>query len=117
MPYMGSLLIFHPLLRKAWNKFNPIPERSQGGRYRLDQRASFDFLFAFIFLFALHGLGLQDLLHPLDQLSAGDQAPSTIYSRCYLDLQHFDPVCQRIDRGMEIPCPVQLHLTPSHGLV
>ncbi|KAG5817502.1 hypothetical protein H9Q74_000092 [Fusarium xylarioides] len=56
MPYMGSLLLFHPLLRNLWNKYKPLPERSQGGRNRLDQRASFDFLFAFIFLFALHGL-------------------------------------------------------------
>ncbi|KAM5355179.1 hypothetical protein ACJ41O_001825 [Fusarium nematophilum] len=56
IPYMGSLLLFHPLLRKAWNTVYPLPERSQGGRSRLDQRASFDFVFAFLFLFALHGL-------------------------------------------------------------
>lgn len=53
---MGALLLFHPLLRKAWNKINPLPERSQGGRSRLDQRASFDFTFAIFFLFVLHGL-------------------------------------------------------------
>merc|ERR1712000_507293 len=56
MPYMGALLLFHPLLRKLWNKANPLPERSQGGRSRLDQRASFDFTFAIFFLFVLHGL-------------------------------------------------------------
>ncbi|KAF4980697.1 hypothetical protein FZEAL_3365 [Fusarium zealandicum] len=56
LPYMGALLLFHPLLRKLWNKLKPVPERSQGGRSRLDQRASFDFAFAFIFLFVLHGL-------------------------------------------------------------
>ncbi|KAI8719677.1 hypothetical protein NCS52_00749000 [Fusarium sp. LHS14.1] len=56
MPYMGALLLFHPLLRKLWNKVNPLPERSQGGRSRLDQRASFDFTFAILFLFVLHGL-------------------------------------------------------------
>lgn len=56
LPYMGALLLFHPLLRKLWNKINPLPERSQGGRSRLDQRASFDFTFAIFFLFVLHGL-------------------------------------------------------------
>ena len=63
---MGPLLVFHPLLRKAWNLIfcrsyspagrrpsrRPTPENASA---RLDQRISYDFAFAIIFLFVLHG--------------------------------------------------------------
>lgn len=54
---MSALLIFHPLLRRAWNAVFPTPgRRSVGGPNRLDQRASYDYAFAVLFLFVLHGL-------------------------------------------------------------
>ncbi|KAK7425728.1 glycerol transporter [Neonectria magnoliae] len=56
LPYMTALLIFHPLLRKLWNAVYPTEGRAQSGRSRLDQRASFDNVFAYIFLVALHGI-------------------------------------------------------------
>lgn len=60
---MSALLLFHPLLRTLWNKVYPIPgRRSSGGPNRLEQRASFDFVFAFIFLFVLHGFSLFKIL-------------------------------------------------------
>jgi len=53
---MGSLLLFHPLLRKAWNSIFPISERTnKGGAGRLEQRLSFDYVFAILYLFILHG--------------------------------------------------------------
>lgn len=56
LPYQTALLLFHPLLRKLWNRLYPIPgRRSEGGPNRLQQRASFDYAWAYIFLFALHG--------------------------------------------------------------
>ena len=57
LPYMAMLLLFHPLLRKAWNTVYPAPGRSNdsGGAARLEQRASFDYVFAILYLFILHG--------------------------------------------------------------
>lgn len=55
LPYMASLLLLHPLLRKAWNTFNPIQKRTKEGTPRLAQRATFDFSFAILFLLVLHG--------------------------------------------------------------
>jgi protein-cysteine N-palmitoyltransferase HHAT len=59
---MALLLLFHPLCRKLWNAVFPLPSRSSPSRSspddanaRLEQRASFDYIFAFIFLIALHG--------------------------------------------------------------
>ncbi|KAH8736643.1 MBOAT, membrane-bound O-acyltransferase family-domain-containing protein [Ilyonectria robusta] len=55
LPYMCSLLLFHPLLRRVWNAVYPTKRIPQTSQSRLDQRASFDYAFAFIFLTALHG--------------------------------------------------------------
>lgn len=56
LPYMGSLLIFHPLLRKLWNSFyKPDVRHLPAGYFRLEQRASFDFVFAIAFLFVIYG--------------------------------------------------------------
>ena len=68
MPYLALLLTFHPILRRLYDAFRPVPSRSNSpkpngssyisvadGDARLEQRASFDFGFAFIFLTALHG--------------------------------------------------------------
>jgi hypothetical protein len=71
VPYLALLLIFHPILRRLYDTFRPVPGRSNtpkpnGSSYvsaadgdaRLEQRASFDFGFAFIFLAALHGFSV-----------------------------------------------------------
>lgn len=58
---MALLLTFHPLLRKLWNIVFPIPSDlhkksvTEQGDARLEQRASFDYRFAIVFLIALHG--------------------------------------------------------------
>lgn len=64
LPYMTALLVFHPLLRRLYNSvFHPISSGGPSSRptleeadERLDQRASFDFGFAIVFLLALHGI-------------------------------------------------------------
>jgi hypothetical protein len=61
---MGALLVFHPLLRRLYNAvFHPAASPAKSTRPtldeaddRLNQRASFDFGFALIFLLALHGV-------------------------------------------------------------
>lgn len=54
---MTALLVFHPLLRRAWNTVRSAPGRIvESGTARLDQRASFDYIFAILFLFVLHGV-------------------------------------------------------------
>ncbi|ROV95892.1 hypothetical protein VSDG_05218 [Cytospora chrysosperma] len=66
LPYLALLLVFHPLLRKIWNKLKPIPHGKSKvaaeADARLEQRASFDFLFAMIFLAALHGFSVFKVL-------------------------------------------------------
>lgn len=62
LPYMGSLLIVHPLLRKVWDAVFPIQKRSKDGPARLEQRASFDFAFAVVYLLALHGFSALKVL-------------------------------------------------------
>lgn len=54
---MTALLIFHPLARKLYNAVSPAqPARHETkGTTNLNQRASFDFSFALLFLAALHG--------------------------------------------------------------
>lgn len=71
LPYLTALLIFHPLLRRLYNlvvyKVNdsalrtlrPTPEEAD---QRLNQRASFDFGFAIIYLLALHGVSVLKIL-------------------------------------------------------
>ncbi|OAQ76501.1 glycerol:H+ symporter (Gup1) [Purpureocillium lilacinum] len=56
LPYMGALLLFHPLLRRVWNAVYQQPARTSSGAGRLELRALFDFAFAIIFLLALHGV-------------------------------------------------------------
>lgn len=61
---MGALLLFHPLFRRLYNSvLYPITSRTTSSRptleeadERLNQRTSFDFGFAIIFLLALHGI-------------------------------------------------------------
>ncbi|KAK6820520.1 MBOAT- membrane-bound O-acyltransferase family-domain-containing protein [Apiospora arundinis] len=63
-PYLASLLVFHPLLRKLYNSIiHPVSSGSPSARptleeadLRLDQRASFDYVFAIVFLLVLHGI-------------------------------------------------------------
>lgn len=75
MPYLGLLLVFHPLLRKLYNYVRPIPLRNGSprvngnsylsvadGEANLEQRASFDFGFAMIFLAAMHGFSILKVL-------------------------------------------------------
>ncbi|KAI4126802.1 MAG: hypothetical protein LQ338_003561 [Usnochroma carphineum] len=68
IPYMFLLLIFHPLLRRAYNSFCPPDPRGgqhsqkvtqstldPGADARLDRRVRFDVGFACLYLLALHG--------------------------------------------------------------
>ncbi|CAJ2499939.1 Uu.00g027920.m01.CDS01 [Anthostomella pinea] len=64
LPYMAALLVFHPLLRRLYNSIvYPVKSCGETSRptleeadQRLNQRASFDFGFALIYLVALHGV-------------------------------------------------------------
>jgi len=75
IPYMLALLVVHPLLRKAYNSFwridtyTKVPRANTGqstltqglspsaaADARSEARISFDFIFALIFVFALHGV-------------------------------------------------------------
>lgn len=60
---MGLLLVFHPLLRKAWNTFY-TPDRRNGPHKsgRFQQRVSFDYAFALLFLVILHGVSAAKVL-------------------------------------------------------
>lgn len=66
LPYLALLLILHPLCRKAWNRFyRPLPvgkNPTDTAEARLQQRASFDYSFAIVFLFALHGFSALKVL-------------------------------------------------------
>ncbi|KAI5920699.1 MBOAT family protein [Camillea tinctor] len=70
IPYMTALLIFHPLLRKLYNTvIYPVTTSGQDSRptleeadQRLNQRASFDFVFAIVYLIALHGFSAFKIL-------------------------------------------------------
>ncbi|KAI1455843.1 MBOAT-domain-containing protein [Annulohypoxylon moriforme] len=70
IPYLTALLIFHPLLRLLYNSIvYPIKSAAQSARptpeeadQRLNQRASFDFGFALIYLIALHGVSAIKIL-------------------------------------------------------
>lgn len=57
LPYMILLLIFHPILRRVWDTFNDKTDKRKSlSANRLEQRASFDYAFAILFLFILHGV-------------------------------------------------------------
>ncbi|CAK7567616.1 MAG: glycerol transporter [Sporothrix epigloea] len=77
LPFMALLLFFHPLLRRAWNFVYPLPNSpsspiSSSSPARLpllkqadarkEQRLSFDYVFAFAFLVALHGISAAKVL-------------------------------------------------------
>jgi hypothetical protein len=66
LPYTMMLLIAHPLLRRVYNSVFPAPSSSKAGAEaadaRLNQRASFDYAFALIFLAALHGFSAVKVL-------------------------------------------------------
>lgn len=64
LPYTAALLLFHPLLRKLWNTVFPIATtgRIASGSKRMNQRISFDYTFALIFLVALHGVSAAKVL-------------------------------------------------------
>ncbi|UKZ65499.1 uncharacterized protein TrAtP1_006698 [Trichoderma atroviride] len=55
-PVLTGLLIFHPLLRKGFESLYNPSARGTRGSSRLDQRATFDFAFAIIFIVILHGI-------------------------------------------------------------
>lgn len=67
---MTALLVFHPLLRRLYNaviyRASTRPEASrptlEEADQRLNQRASFDFGFALIFLLVLHGISAFKIL-------------------------------------------------------
>lgn len=67
---MAALLLLHPLLRRVYNAIvYPVKATGQGSRptpeeadQRLNQRASFDFGFALIYLVALHGVSAVKIL-------------------------------------------------------
>lgn len=66
IPYMAALLTLHPLCRKVYNKlYRPLPQGKtpiDTAEARLNQRASFDYTFALIFLAALHGFSIFKVL-------------------------------------------------------
>ncbi len=63
---MVLLLLLHPLLRRAWNAANPPPPGAKAGPEaadaRLGQRVSFDYVFALVYLVALHGISAAKVL-------------------------------------------------------
>ncbi|KAL7620674.1 glycerol transporter [Parahypoxylon ruwenzoriense] len=70
IPYMAALLLVHPLLRRLYNLIvYPVNSAGQSSRptleeadQRLNQRATFDFGFALIYLLALHGISAFKIL-------------------------------------------------------
>lgn len=66
LPYLALLLVFHPLCRNTWNKLKPIPHGKSSiaaaADARLEQRASYDFGFALVFLAGLHGFSVFKVL-------------------------------------------------------
>ncbi|KAI1418892.1 MBOAT, membrane-bound O-acyltransferase family-domain-containing protein [Xylaria sp. FL1777] len=70
IPYLAALVVFHPLLRRLYN--GVVYRVNSGGQasrptleeadQRLNQRASFDFGFAIIYLLALHGVSVVKIL-------------------------------------------------------
>lgn len=63
---MALLLVFHPLCRKLWNRLRPLPQGrtsvADAAEARLEQRASFDYIFALVFVAALHGFSMFKVL-------------------------------------------------------
>lgn len=68
---MIGLLAFHPVLRRVWNAVFPLPATNassprttdpETANARLDQRISFDYTFALLFLVILHGFSALKVL-------------------------------------------------------
>ena len=59
---MSALLLVHPLLRRGWNAVFPTTGKKDNGAERLEQRASYDYVFAILFLFVLHGFSALKIL-------------------------------------------------------
>lgn len=65
-PYIFALLLVHPVLRRVYERLWPISTQPKAtfstsgiaGDARLEQRTSFDSVFALIFLAALHGFSV-----------------------------------------------------------
>ena len=70
IPYLAALVVLHPLLRRLYNAvIHQVQSGGQASRptleeadQRLNQRASFDFGFAMIYLLALHGVSIVKVL-------------------------------------------------------
>ncbi|POS85866.1 hypothetical protein EPUL_001934 [Erysiphe pulchra] len=75
LPYLGILILVHPLLRKIYNSLRPIRGTQKlnsigkthnvsdiDGDARLEQRASFDFGFALFYLICLHGFSIAKII-------------------------------------------------------
>lgn len=72
IPFMAALIVVHPLLRRLWNAVFPLPSTPNGSptrttnpevaQARLNQRTTFDFVFALLFLVALHGVSALKVL-------------------------------------------------------
>lgn len=58
IPYMALLLMLHPLLRRAYERFSCSKKGTTvlSPDVRLNQRITFDAVFAVVFLIALHGI-------------------------------------------------------------
>lgn len=78
VPYLLLLVVFHPLLRRAYAYVSPIKPESPGNGSnpsatataiaadaRLEQRTNFDYYFALIFIIALHGMSSLKILFVL----------------------------------------------------
>jgi protein-cysteine N-palmitoyltransferase HHAT len=92
MPYVAMLLLFQPVLRRVYDTIRPLPVRNGPskangkmfisaieGDARLEQRASFDFAFALVFLAAMHGFSaLKVLLILYINFSIGTRLPRKI---------------------------------------
>lgn len=69
---MAALIVIHPLLRRLWNLVFPLPSTPNGSptrmrspevaQARLNQRTTFDFVFALLFLVVLHGVSALKVL-------------------------------------------------------
>ncbi|RMZ80913.1 hypothetical protein DV737_g2743, partial [Chaetothyriales sp. CBS 132003] len=78
VPYLALLVVIHPLLRRAYERFSGITARPSSttnasvkpsvadtaahARRRLQSRLTYDFFFALVFTFALHGFSALKVL-------------------------------------------------------
>ncbi|CEJ85203.1 Putative Glycerol uptake protein [[Torrubiella] hemipterigena] len=63
LPAMAALLVFHPILRRVWDAVNNRSDaRKSAAANRMEQRASFDFLFGILFVVILYGVSIFKIL-------------------------------------------------------